>query len=37
MMAYKARVNYKPSPTLQTVPGTKLNGVGVTEPPPPTN
>jgi hypothetical protein len=35
MTAYKARVNYKPQPPLQSVPGTKLNGVGVPEPPSP--
>lgn len=37
MTAYKARVNYKPQPPLQSVPGTKLNGVGVPEPPSPNN
>ncbi len=35
MKAYEARVNYKPKTPQQTVPGTKLNGVGVAEPPPP--
>jgi hypothetical protein len=35
MTAYKARVSYKPQPPLQSVPGTKLNGVGVPEPPSP--
>lgn len=35
MSAYEARVNYRPSPPLQTVPGTRLNGVGVPEPPSP--
>jgi hypothetical protein len=35
MKAYAARVNYKPKPSGQTVPGTKLNGVGVAEPPEP--
>jgi hypothetical protein len=35
MTAYKARVNYQPKPSQQTVPGTKLNGVGVAEPPSP--
>jgi len=37
MTAYKARVSYKPQPPLQSVPGTKLNGVGVPEPPSPNN
>jgi hypothetical protein len=35
MTAYKARVSSKPVPTQQTVPGTKLRGIGVAEPPPP--
>ena len=35
MTAYKARVNYKPQAPLQSVAGTKLNGVGVPEPPSP--
>ena len=35
MTAYKARVNYQPKPSQQTVPGTKLSGVGVAEPPSP--
>lgn len=35
MTAYKARVSFKPPPPLQSVPGTKLNGVGVPEPPSP--
>src|ERR1035437_1075336 len=35
MTAYKARVNYQPKPSKQTVPGTKLNGVGAPEPPSP--
>jgi|GEM_PF-5094554 len=35
MTAYKARVSYNPQPPLHSVPGTKLNGVGVPEPPSP--
>lgn len=35
MTAYKARINYKPKPSQQTVPETKLHGVGVVEPPSP--
>ena len=35
MTAYKERVSSRPPPSPQTVPGTKLNGVGVPEPPPP--
>lgn len=35
MAAYKVRVERQPKSTGQTVPGTRVHGVGVAEPPPP--